>query len=591
MRIDANYDRSRLIRAAMGKLPCDLTIFNVQMVNVITGEIYPSEVDILDGHIVRVREEGAEAPLPAAARYDGEGAYLLPGFIDTHMHVESTMMTPENFGRAAILCGTTTVLVDPHEIANVMGIPGVRYMVENAAFSPVRQLNLAPSCVPSVPGLEQSGADFGPQEVGELLDMPGVVGIAEMMDFIGVREDTPRVHGILDEGLHRGVLIQGHAPKVLDRELAAYILGGPRDDHSSRTAAESIANLRNGLRVNVQSSSLSDSGLGKVVEGIRGCRFTDFVSLCTDDVHAKDLLETGHINRVLKSVIAQGIDPITAIRWATLNGALDCMLEDVGAIAPGYLADLQLVEELDGRNPKAVFVGGKLMCKDGVLTADLPRAPQTAFPNTVHLPEIGEADLRLAAPDPTLSHVRATVVPCMEGGRPKDTPLYEDLPVTEGYVDITKDPALCYVAVFNRHGKGGHTVAVYRDLGLRQGAIAATVGHDSHNLTIAYRDPQDALCAIRYLKREGGGICTVLQGEILAGLPLPIAGLMSDLPCRELVRDLERLEDSVEVVCASRSLMMRITILSLTASPDLRLSDLGLVDGKRQRFVPLFPEV
>ena len=144
MRIDANYDRSRLIRAAMGKLPCDLTIFNVQLVNVITGEIYPSEVDILDGHIVRVREEGAEAPLPAAARYDGEGAYLLPGFIDTHMHVESTMMTPENFGRAAILCGTTTVLVDPHEIANVMGIPGVRYMVENAAFSPVRQLNLAP---------------------------------------------------------------------------------------------------------------------------------------------------------------------------------------------------------------------------------------------------------------------------------------------------------------------------------------------------------------------------------------------------------------------------------------------------------------
>lgn len=387
------------------------------------------------------------------------------------------------------------------------------------------------------------------------------------------------------------MLIQGHAPKVLDRELAAYILGGPRDDHSSRTAAESIANLRNGLRVNVQSSSLSDSGLGKVVEGIRGCRFTDFVSLCTDDVHAKDLLETGHINRVLKSVIAQGIDPITAIRWATLNGALDCMLEDVGAIAPGYLADLQLVEDLDGRNPKAVFVGGKLMCKDGVLTADLPRAPQTAFPNTVHLPEIGEADLRLAAPDPTLSHVRAAVVPCMEGGRPKDTPLYEDLPVTEGYVDITKDPALCYVAVFNRHGKGGHTVAVYRDLGLRQGAIAATVGHDSHNLTIAYRDPQDALCAIRYLKREGGGICTVLQGEILVGLPLPIAGLMSDLPCRELVRDLERLEDSVEVVCTSRSLMMRITILSLTASPDLRLSDLGLVDGKRQRFVPLFPEV
>lgn len=215
----------------------------------------------------------------------------------------------------------------------------------------------------------------------------------------------------------------GACAKVLDRELAAYILGGPRDDHSSRTPPpESIANLRNGLRVNVQSSSLSDSGLGKVVEGIRGCRFTDFVSLCTDDVHAKDLLETGHINRVLKSVIAQGIDPITAIRWATLNGALDCMHEDVGAIAPGYLADLQLVEELDGRNPKAVFVGGKLMCKDGVLTADLPRRPNGLPQHRTLAGKLARLTSGWLLPTPPFPMCGPPWFPVWRAARPKEHP-------------------------------------------------------------------------------------------------------------------------------------------------------------------------
>ena len=214
MRVSEKADRSRLIQAAMQEIPCDLTIQNVKLVNVITGEIYPASVDILDGHIVRVREEGQETTQPSREVYDGHGAYLMPGFIDAHMHVESTMMIPENFARAVVPWGTTTVCTDPHEIGNVCGIPGVKFMLESGRQTALRHLVLAPSCVPSVPGLESTGASFGAKEIAELLDTDDVVGIAEIMDYVGVYKDAPRMHSIIDEGIKRGMFLQGHAPRA-----------------------------------------------------------------------------------------------------------------------------------------------------------------------------------------------------------------------------------------------------------------------------------------------------------------------------------------------------------------------------------------
>ncbi|MDL2225764.1 amidohydrolase family protein [Eubacteriales bacterium OttesenSCG-928-M02] len=583
------WDRQRLISCAMGEIPADLRIENVQVFNVFTGEIYPAAVDVLDGIIVYVHPAGEKPANEAKAYYDGRGGYLLPGYIDTHMHVESTMMTPRNFGNAAIACGTTTVVVDPHEIANVMGIDGVRYMVADAVHSPLRQLNLAPSCVPAVPGLEESGASFTKEDIAHMLSMPGIYGIAEVMDFIGVQQRDPRMMGILAEGLRKDVLIQGHAPRIWGKELAAYILGGPVDNHDVRTGAECLSNLRQGMRINVKTSSLTKEGVDDMVAGIRQTRYQDMVSLCTDDVHAKDLLETGHINRVVRALITEGVDPRDAIRWGTYNGARDIGVEDIGAIGPGYVADLQLVGEMAGQNPFAVFVEGKLVYQDGVLM-ERGGNPSWDFPNTVHLPLLSAASFGLRAPHNAGDQVRCAIVPCGPGGRPGKEPAYEMLPVAHGQVVIQDDPNLCFLTVINRHGKDNQATAVYRNLGLIEGALAATMGHDSHNLTIAYKNPKDALVAADYLKAQGGGICTVLDGKILYGLPLPVAGLMSHLPAEELVKELTKLETSVGQICTSPSLMMRITILSLTASPDLRLSDLGLVDGRRQAFVPLFPD-
>lgn len=579
-------DRARLVDAAMQRIPCDLTIKNVQVVNTITGEIYPAEVDILDGIITRVRLEEDKTVMPSIDTFDGGGAYLMPGFIDIHMHVESTMLTPEEFGKTAILRGTTSVFVDPHEIGNVLGIPGVQFMLDNAKRSPVRQFNLAPSCVPAVPGLEGSGAVFGPEDISKILDLDGVAGIAEVMDFIGVYNNAPRMRDIVDEGLRRGVHIQGHATRVVDKELAAYALGGPTNNHSARTTRESTENLRNGIHLNLQNSSLGAGNLPGMLEGFKNHRYTDNVSLCTDDVHAKDLLASGHVNRLMRQVISLGAHVLDAIRWCTYNPAREAGMEDLGGIAPGFAADLQLVEELDGRDPKSVFVGGKLMCKDGKLIDEKASAPIEFF-NTVHIDYItGAEDFELSVPS---SNVKTAVVQCnKETGVVLPEVIYEELPVNDSLVDIFLDPELCYVTVCNRHGAKDKTTAVFRNLGILSGAIASTISHDSHNLTIAYRNSNDAYIAAKHLRECGGGMCAVLDGKVLATLPLPVAGLMSMLPCAELVKQIDLLEDAVGIVCESRSMMMRIAIISLTATPTIRITDKGLVDGAKQVFLDIF---
>lgn len=591
MRVIENRDRRRLVAAAMGTEPCDLSIENIRLVNVITGEIYPAAVDLLDGIIVRVREKGRTAELPARQVYDGGGRFLAPGCIDIHMHVESTMMTPEHFGRTAILCGTTSVFVDPHEIANVLGMEGVRFMVENAKASPVRQFNLAPSCLPSVPGAEGNGADFGPAEVAQLLDTDGIYGVAEVMDFYNVIHNAPRMRGILDAGLVRGALIQGHAPKLTGGAIAAYALAGPRDNHSIRADWEVVENLHAGLYADLQENSLGASTMGSLVAGLRGMRYTDHVCLCNDDVHAKDLLETGHVNRLIKAVLREGVDPMDALRWATYNSARNAGIEDLGAVAPGYAADLQLLDELDGRNPYAVFVGGQLVAEGGRLLrepAPLP-VPQSVLGGTVRAAGLASADsLRLAAPAGAGAKVKVAVLDY-------DTPtarsdlFYEELPVTDGFVDLTGRDDLCYIAVFNRHGSTDHTVSVCRNLWLREGAMATTVSHDSHNLTLCYKRPEDGYLAAKTLVDCGGGFCTVQGGAVSGLLELPVAGLMSLLPCGELVAQITRQEAATDAIFTHPRCMMRLSLVSLPCTQNAVITDRGLFDGRTQKFYAQFP--
>ncbi len=577
MRESEIRDRRRVMDAALGRIACDLTIAGVQIVNVLTGEIYAAEVDIIDGVIARVREEGETAALPSAQTYDGGGRYLLPGFIDTHMHVESTMMLPRHMARAIVPWGTTTVCTDPHEIANVLGEEGVAFMLEDAKRAALRQYILAPSCVPAVPALESAGASLDSTAVGRILDMPGVVGIAEVMDYMGVVNGTERMTAIVEEGRKRGMFLQGHAPMAAGGVLAAYRIGGPASDHESGTAGEVREKLRCGMRVNLRASSIVD-GLDTLTRGLEGLRWLDLVSICTDDVHAKDLLNKGHVGAIVQRLIAGGMDPLIAVKLCTLNAALEYGFDDLGAIAPGYMADMQLVDQIDGGRPYAVFIRGQLAAMEGRYVAQDDSAAADVRPtNTMHVTAVNTPDaFRLPAgiqegAVEVLVLARTGIGLC-RGGE------WVTLPVQDGYVSLDDRPDLQFVASVNRYGLNRKTIAVTRDFALTEGAIATTVSHDCHNLTVVYRDAESAFACLSALRQTGGGICAAKNGRCFDVLPLPVAGLMSTEPCETLAPAIDRIEKSMQSLCAKPVSLLDIAVYSLPVIPGLVVTDLGVVD-------------
>jgi adenine deaminase len=556
-----------------------------------TGEIYAAAVDILDGLVVRVREPGEAAELPAKEEFDGGGMYLVPGFIDTHMHVESTMMIPENFGRAVVPWGTTTVCTDPHEIGNVMGIPGVEFMLENGKRSALRQYALAPSCVPSVPGLEGAGAVFGAKEVAALLDKPDVVGIAEIMDFVGVIGGTERMNSIIAEGLRRNLFLQGHAPGCTGKELTAYRLGGPVSDHEGTSAAGARERLRMGIHVNLRASSITDN-LDKLVEGFRDHPWRDLVSICTDDVHAQDLLSRGHINAVVKRVIQAGINPVEAYKFATINAAREYGFDDLGVIAPGCIADIQLLRELDGGRPEVVFIDGKLVAREGRY---LPSEPCRTLDlaNTVNVSCIkSPEDFLLRAP---AGAGKTALVRCMvplARNSTRHTSEWVELPVVDGCISLEGVPGdYQFIAVVNRYGANNKTVAVLKDFSLKKGAFGSTISHDCHNLSVVYKDIRDAYAAVRELERVGGGITVTDQGAPVRTLALPVGGLMSPLPCAELSAEIDAMYPVVRRYCSPGTSLLATAILSLSVAPGTIITDRGLLDGLSQTFLDIVKPV
>ncbi len=586
MKLIKNKDRSRLTRAALGRIPCDLSVENVRLVNVMTGEIYPAAVDVLDGVVVRVRVRGEQCDLPSAETVDGGGNLLLPGFVDMHMHVESTMMVPENFGKAAVVWGTTTAVTDPHEIANVMGVDGVKYMLDSAKRSPLRILTLVPSCVPAVPHLEGAGAAFFKEEVAALLKEEGVAGVAEVMDYIGVINDDKRMHDIIEAGEEAGGFIQGHAPYVTGRDLCAYLCGGPVSDHEVRVAAELSEKLRMGMHVNIKSSSLSDT-VQEFIRGIRDVPIHDNVSICTDDVHAADLLTTGHVNHVLNECVRGGIDPMDALRFATWNAARELNLEDGGAIAPGRAADMQLVQDLDfDKRPLAVWVAGKLAARNGELVGEAAKTAATPGVNTVNIPQITSPEvfgIRSDRAEEKLLVFSAS----RESMRPGQELVYKAFPVENGRVVIPDLSENQFISVVNRHGSGDMTTVICSDFHLMHGCVASTISHDSHNMTIAYRDINDAYVAAKELERVGGGMCFVENGKVVYSLPLPVAGLMSPLPVEEIARAIRGMDEAVEYASDHLSpMLLAIAILALPVRPGIIITDRGVIRGETLTFVP-----
>lgn len=585
MRVIKEKNRTRLTQAALGKTQCDLSIDNIQLINVLTGEIYPAGVDIIDGVIARVRMDGSQCLPPAKKQINGHGHYLLPGFIDTHMHVESTMMIPENFGKAAVVWGTTTAVTDPHEIANVMGIEGVEFMLESAKNSPLRIFTLVPSCVPAVPSVESAGATFLKPEVEYLLKKENVIGIAEVMDYLGVINDDARMHEIVDAGKEVNGFIQGHAPYVRGNDLCAYLCGGPVSDHEVCVASELQEKLRLGMHVNIKSSSLSDR-VQELIKGAVNTPIKDLVSLCTDDVHAADLLSTGHISHVANECIKRGLSPIDTIRFGTINAARELSFEDVGAIAPGYVADLQLVDNLVFDEPPIkVFVAGEEVAELGVGRHYAPSSPRK-YPNTVNISQITSPDVfGIKCDNSETEHLVFSAA--RSSMAPGQKLVYKKFPIENGKVVIPDLNTNQFISVVNRYGSGDITTVICSDFNLMRGCVASTISHDSHNMTIAYRDPQDAYVAAKALEEVGGGMVFVEKGEVKYILPLPVGGLMSPEKVADLAPAIKEMDNWVMYASDGKSpMLLAIAILALPVRPGIIITDRGIVCGDTLQFVP-----
>lgn len=589
-------NRERLVDAAIGRIPCDLVIRNAQVVNVFTGEVYDADVGICEGFIAHVqcdpdKTNRPEAPLEGVKEYDAKGAFLTPGFVDAHIHIESTMMTPRYFAKAVIPHGTTTVITDPHEIGNVFGVKGVRYMHECSEDLPMRQLILAPSCVPSLPGKENGGASFGVEEISELFKLPRVAGLAEVMDYYGVMNNAPRMVSLVGHCLNEEKFAQGHAFCIYGRELSAYACGGPMSDHECISAQDARDRVRVGINVDARESSISQD-IDDIIQGVKDFRYTDLVTFATDDTESDDILKRGHENYIANKAIRAGLDPIDAIKVATINAAREAGIKGIGAVAPGYTADLALFDSLTNLEPKAVFYGGELVAEDGKLLAVIEdKDYEIEGINSVSIPVPTPEKLMIAAPADRTSARCNIIVFDPNKGFMTDFGT-ADIPVKDGFLDISGDPSLKYAAVINRYGTGTIGQAIVKDYGIREGAVASTVAHDCHNIVVIYDKPENAVTAIARLKENAGGYVSVRDGEILAEMKLPVAGLMSNTPIETIAAQSQRLKASLETLGMTGVAfpLFNMAILPLPVVPVARLTDLGMINAITQEFLPIIAE-
>ena len=580
-------NKKELLKSALGEIPADLAVKNCQLVNVFTGEIYPVIVYIKDGFIAHVEREQLDGPYNAEEVFDGEGRYLIPGFVDSHMHIESSMMTPRNFAKVVIPHGTTTIIHDPHELANVYGVEGVRYMHDSAEGLPMRQLVDIPSCVPAVPGCENAGAEFFAEEIREMAKLDRVVGLAEVMDFFGVMHGDDRMMDIIEAAEECGLYIQGHAPGVSGRNLSAYLCGGPYTCHETRGSAEAIEKLRSGMYVDSRESSITKN-VEAIWDGVKHVKFFDTLTLCTDDRESDDLLHEGHMNAVVRKAIACGMDPVAAIKSATINVAREIGVQHLGAIAPGYVADMVLTKDITTLWADVVFYEGKMVAKDGKLTEPIEdREYAIETRNSMDLAPVSEADFEIKAP---VEHgtVKVNIMEYLSKDSSVTVLETVELPVEGGRIILGEEMA--FVAVLNRYGKGTKGLGIVKKFGLAEGAVASTVSHDSHNLTIVYFDPKDAAAAANELIAQGGGMTAVKDGKVVNTLRLEVGGLMTTLDAEDLTVEAAKMKEIERGMGLTVPVnpLLRIVSLALPVIPAVKMSDLGMVNVADQTMIALF---
>ncbi|WP_432205070.1 adenine deaminase [Cetobacterium somerae] len=581
--------RKELVEVALGKREADLVLKNGNLINVFSGEIYKANVYIYDKYIANIIECELDTINLGKHIVDINNKFISPGFIDSHVHIESSHLTPVNFARAVLPKGTTTIIADPHEIANVLGIDGVKYMLENSKNVPMNQFYLIPSCVPSVLGLENAGAEFNDVDIEKMLDLPRVLGLGEVMDFVGVINQSDRMTKIVDAALKKNVFVQGHAPGVNGNELSAYICGGPTSCHETTIGSHAAEKIRKGMYVDARESSISRN-ISSIVESLKNMKSPRNLTLCTDDREPREILEIGHINNCIRVAVKAGLDPIEAIRASTLNTAQEYRLDKIGAIAPGYFADIVVLDDLINFNVLKTFWQGKLIAENDKLVVEI-KSPKLNIEtlNSIYINDLSENDFKIKAPIEN-GDIKIEVLSYLTMERTITTRKTISVKAKNGFIDISENCNLNFVAIVNRHKSNNNiALAVVENFYLKDGAVGSTYSHDSHNLTIIFNKSIEALEITKKIKEIRGGIVTSENGLITGTLPFPIAGVLSDQPVEILVNEITKMNEILRKMgIESPSPITAPSTLALIVIPDVKMSDLGLIDVKEQKIINIF---
>lgn len=582
-----------LSSVAQGFEPADMVIINSKLINVCTREVIENtDVAISCGRIALVGDakhcigENTEV-------IDAKGQYIAPGFLDGHIHVESSMLSVSEYARSVVPHGTVGIYMDPHEICNVLGLNGVRYMIEDGKGTPLKNMVTTPSCVPAVPGFEDTGAAVGPEDVRETMKWDEIVGLGEMMNFPGILYSTDHAHGVVGETLKASKTVTGHysLPET-GKGLNGYIASGVRCCHESTRAEDALAKMRLGMYTMFREGSAWHD-LKEVSKAITENKVDSrFAVLISDDTHPHTLLKDGHLDHIIKRAIEEGIEPLTAIQMVTINCAQCFQMDhELGSITPGKCADIVFIEDLKDVEITKVIIDGNLVAKDGVLTTSIAKYdyPEDAM-SSMHIKDkITPDSFNIMAPNK--EKITARVIEII----PERVGTYErhiELKVKDDKVQCDSSKDVLKAVVFERHhetGKAGY--GFVKGFGIKRGAMAATVAHDAHNLLVIGTNDEDMALAANTLIECGGGMVAVQDGKVLGLVPLPIAGLMSNKPLEEMAEMVEKLDNAwKEIGCDIVSPFMTMALIPLACLPELRLTNRGLVDCNKFEFVSLFVE-
>lgn len=583
----------KLVLTALGKEKASLVVNNGTLVNVFTGELMENVgIAITDDRIALVGKT-SNVIGPNTVIIDAEGKYLVPGFLDGHVHIESSMLTVTQFAKAVLPHGTTTVFIDPHEIANVMGLKGIKIMHDEGARLPLKVYVSIPSCVPATgPDFETAGSEIGVKEVEEGFSLSNAIALGEVMNYPGVLSLDPKMIGEIKMALKHRKVVEGHFYGNLDEELNAYVATGISSDHESVTMEAGLAKLRLGMHVMVREGS-AWKDVKEVIKMVTGKK-VDHRRIClvTDDREPSDILKEGHIDHVVRRVIEEGVDPIKAIQMATLNTAEHFRVDfDIGSLAPGRIADLLILNDLEKVMVETVIANGMVVAKNGRIAIDIPEYhyPESVRKTVKLHKSLDENDFKVKVKDE--GEFRVRVIEIIEG-KTLTRSIAVEMESRKGFLEADPERDLLKVAVVERHmASGSIGLGFVKGFGFTDGAVASTVAHDSHNLLIVGTNDRDMAYAGNVLSEAGGGMVAVRNGTIMALVELPIAGLMSDKPVEEVAEKVDRLSEAFKQLgCMLKRPFMTMSLLALPVMPELRITDKGLIDTINFKRVSLIVE-